>query len=128
MRRKLKRGLWWKSAPLALAACGLLACLTACQAERRLSDAELKLSPTEAAGRHLFDRQCGGCHEPYRSRPLKGPSLKGVFQRPYLHNGMPANDERVRQIFLYGRAQMPAFGRALTPDQMDELLAYLHTL
>jgi mono/diheme cytochrome c family protein len=111
-----------------MAGCGLLACVICCHAERRLSDAELGLTPTQADGRHIFDRQCGGCHEPYSSRPLKGPSLKGLFKRPYLQNGMPANDERVREICVYGRAKMPAFGRALTQAQIDELVAYLHTL
>ena len=99
-----------------------------CQAERRKGDAELGLTPVQAAGRHSFDRHCGGCHEAYNSRPLKGPSLQGIFQRAYLHNGMPANDERVREICLYGRAQMPGFSRTLTSQQIDELLTYLHTL
>jgi len=99
-----------------------------CDAEIRKSDAELGLTPTQAAGRHLYDRQCGGCHTAYSSRPLKGPSLQGLFRRPYLKNGMPANDERVREIVSYGRAKMPAFNRALTPEQVDSVMAYLHTL
>lgn len=123
MTPKLKRR---SAALLAIAGCALLA--VGCQAERRRSDAELGLTPGQAAGRRLFDQHCGGCHEPYRSRPLKGPSLQGVFKRPYLHNGMPANDERVREICLYGRAKMPAFGRTLSMAQIEELLAYLHTL
>ena len=82
----------------------------------------------QADGRHLFDRQCGGCHEAYSSRPLKGPSLQGMFQRPFLKNGMPANDERVNGIIVSGRAKMPAFDRSLTPEQIDEIIAYLHTL
>jgi mono/diheme cytochrome c family protein len=41
---------------------------------------------------------------------------------------MPANDERVREIIVYGRSQMPAFGRALTAQQTSELMEYLHTL
>jgi mono/diheme cytochrome c family protein len=106
----------------------LLASFTGCQAERRKTDAELGLSPTQAAGRRIFDRQCGGCHEAYSSRPLKGPSLQGLFKRRYLKNGMPANEERVREITLHGRSKMPAFGRALTPDQIDELIQYLNTL
>jgi len=51
-----------------------------------------------------------------------------VFKHPYLKNGMPANEERVREIIIYGRAKMPAFGRALSPAQVDELIAYLYTL
>lgn len=126
MRQKLKIALPPLTWPVA--ALLLLASLTGCQAERRKTDAELGLSPTQAAGRHVFDRQCGGCHEAYSSRPLKGPSLQGLFKRRYLKNGMPANAERVREITIYGRSKMPAFGRALTPDQIDELIQYLHTL
>ncbi len=110
---------------------GLLAVLLAlagCQVERRKSDAELGLNATQAAGRHIFDRQCGGCHEAYSSRPLKGPSVEGLFKHTYMKNGMPANDDRVREIIVYGRSKMPSFGRSLTPEQVDELMAYLHTL
>lgn len=99
-----------------------------CHSELRKTDAELGLSPTEAGGRHIFDRQCGGCHEAYSSRPLKGPSLQGLFKRHYLNNGMPATDERVHEIIVYGRAKMPAFNRTLTPAQVDDVMAYLHTL
>jgi mono/diheme cytochrome c family protein len=104
------------------------AVLAGCQAELRKTDAELGLSERQAAGRHVFDRQCAECHEAYSSRPLKGPSLQGLFRHPYLKNGMPANDERVREITVYGRAKMPAFGRALSPQQVDDLMDYMHTL
>ena len=45
-----------------------------------------------------------------------------------MKNGMPANDERVTDIILLGRAKMPAFQQKLTPQQLEELMAYLHTL
>ena len=106
----------------------LVSALAGCHVERRRSDAELGLTPTQATGRHVFDRQCGMCHEAYSSRPLKGPSLQGLFKRPYMKNGMPANDDRVREIIVYGRAKMPSFGRALTQQQIDEMMEYLHTL
>ncbi len=104
------------------------AMLSGCDVEPRKSDAELGLNPIQATGRHIFDRQCNGCHHAYSSRGLKGPSLQGLFKRPYMKNGMPANDERVHDIIVYGRTQMPAYGRALTSEQIDELMAYLHTL
>lgn len=102
--------------------------LLGCQAELRKSDEELGLTPTQATGRHIYDHQCGSCHEAYSSRPLKGPSLQGLFKHPYMKNGMPASDERVREITVYGRAKMPAFGQALTQKQIDDLMEYLHTL
>jgi mono/diheme cytochrome c family protein len=94
----------------------------------RKSDAELGLNATQASGRHIFDRQCGQCHEAYTSKPLKGPSLMGMYKRPYLQMGAPANDDRVREIIVVGRAKMPAFGRVLSDDDIDKLIAYLHTL
>jgi mono/diheme cytochrome c family protein len=94
----------------------------------RKSDAELGLTPVQASGRHIFDRQCGQCHEAYTSKPLKGPSLMGMYKRPYLKMGAPANDDRVREIIVVGRAKMPAFGHVLNDDEIDKLIAYLHTL
>jgi mono/diheme cytochrome c family protein len=106
-----------------------LLALVACDSmPLRKSDAELGLNPTQASGRHIFDRQCGQCHEAYTSKPLKGPSLMGMYKRPYLKMGAPANDDRVREIIEVGRAKMPAFNRALSSAEVDELIAYLHTL
>lgn len=109
-------------------AVSILGILLGCEAAPRKSDAELGLSPTQAAGRHIFDRQCGMCHEAYSSKPLKGPSLQGLFKKPYMKNGMPANDERVRDIVVYGRSKMPAYSRVLSSEQIDKVMEYLHTL
>jgi mono/diheme cytochrome c family protein len=115
---------------LSLCLCVLVvSLLLGCEAERRKSDAELGLNPQQAAGRHLYDRQCDRCHEPYSSRGKKGPSLKGVFKKQYLSiSGLPANDERVTEIIKFGRSKMPGFSRALDDQQTADLLAYLHTL
>jgi len=113
---------------IAVLVVGTLA-LGACEVERRKSDAELGLNAQQAAGRRTYDRYCDQCHEPYSSRGKKGPSLKGVFQRQYLSlSGLPANDKRVAEIVKYGRSKMPAYGRELNQQQIDDLLAYLHTL
>ena len=106
----------------------LLLAAVACD-ERRKSDAKLGLTPEQAVGRRVYDDQCDRCHEPYSSKGKKGPSLQGVYKRPYLSlSGLPANDERVGEIIRSGRKDMPAFGPALTPQQIDSLLLYLHTL
>jgi mono/diheme cytochrome c family protein len=107
----------------------LLTLLTACSPERRKSDAELGLNPQQAAGRAVYDQYCGRCHEPYSSRGKQGSSLKGVFKKQYLSlSGLPANDERVGEIVRYGRSKMPSYGQTLDPQQIDDLLAYMHTL
>ena len=107
--------------------CGLG--FAACDVERRKSDAELGLNPQQAAGRKLYDAYCDRCHEPYSSRGKKGPSMKGVFQHPYLSlSGLPTNDERVTDIVMNGRAKMEGFGRVMTDEQVKDLIAYMHTL
>ncbi len=107
----------------------VLIATTACDVERRKSDAELALNPQQAAGRKLYDNYCDRCHEPYSSRGKKGPSLNGVFKRPYLElSGLPANDDRVADIVKYGRAKMEGFGPVMNDQQIKDLLAYLHTL
>jgi mono/diheme cytochrome c family protein len=103
--------------------------LTACDVERRKSDAELGLNPQQSAGRKLYDGYCDRCHEPYSSRGKKGPPLKGVFKQQYLPlSGLPANDARVGEIIKFGRSKMEGFGRVMTDQQIQDLLAYMHTL
>jgi mono/diheme cytochrome c family protein len=103
--------------------------LAGCDAERRKSDAELGLNPQQADGRKLYDNYCDRCHEPYSSRGKKGPSLKGVFKHQYLSiSGLPANDERITDIIKNGRAKMEGFRQVMTDQQIQDLLAYLHTL
>jgi mono/diheme cytochrome c family protein len=100
-----------------------------CDAERRKSDAELGLNPQQSAGRKLYDSHCDRCHEPYSTRGKKGPGLKGVFQNKYLSlSGLPANDERVSDIIRLGRNEMPAFSQTLNAQDVQDLLAYMHTL
>ena len=117
-----------KSQALAMVAVALVLS-SGCDVQRRKSDAELGLNPQQAAGRRLYDRYCDRCHEPYSSRDKKGHSLQGVFKKQFLpQSGMPANDERVGEIIVTGRNMMPAFGQTLSQSQVQDLLAYLHTL
>lgn len=102
---------------------------TSCDVERRKSDAELGLNPQQAAGRRIFDAECARCHEPYSTRGKKGPGLKGMFQHKYLSlSGLPASDERVTDIIRLGRNEMPGYSQKLDTQELQDLLAYLHTL
>jgi mono/diheme cytochrome c family protein len=108
---------------------GVLAATMACDVERRKSDAELGLNAQQASGRKIFDAECARCHEPYSTRGKKGPGLKGMFQRKYLPlSGLPANDERVSDIIRLGRNEMPGYSQKLDAQELQDLLAYLHTL
>jgi mono/diheme cytochrome c family protein len=113
---------------ITLAALVLIVC-SGCDVQRRKSDAELGLNAQQATGRRLYDQYCDRCHEPYSSRDKKGRSLQGVFKKQFLAvSGMPANDERVGEMIVTGRNMMPAFGQVLAQSQVQDLLAYLHTL
>jgi mono/diheme cytochrome c family protein len=109
--------------------CFFLFAVSACDVERRKSDAELGLNPQQSSGRKLYDDYCDRCHEPYSSRGKKGPPLKGIFKQQYLPlSGLPANDARVGDIIKFGRSKMEGFGQVMTDQQIQDLLAYLHTL
>jgi len=106
-----------------------LVILTACDVQRRKSDVELGLNPQQSAGRKIYDSHCDRCHEAYSTRGKKGPGLKGIFQQKYLSlSGLPANDERVSDIIRLGRNQMPGYSQTLSSQDIQDLLAYLHTL
>lgn len=100
-----------------------------CDVQRRKSDAELGLNPQQVQGRKIYDNYCDRCHEPYSSSGKQGPSLKHIFKKQYLEqSGLPANNDRVSEIIKFGRSKMPAYGQVLKQQQIDDLLAYLHTL
>jgi len=118
---------WWIAA--ALAAGLVFAALAGCDVERRKSDAELGLNPQQASGRKIYDNYCDRCHRPDSTKGKKGPGLKGVFQNKFLpQTGLPANDERVTDIIRNGRPDMPGYSQVLSQQDMQDLLAYMHTL
>jgi mono/diheme cytochrome c family protein len=114
---------------LLVALAAFLAMASGCDVERRKSDAELGLNPQQSVGRKIYDSHCDRCHEPYSTRGKKGPGLKGVFQNKYLSlSGLPANDDRVSDIIRLGRKEMPGYSQTLSQQDIQDLLAYLHTL
>jgi mono/diheme cytochrome c family protein len=122
---KPKRACFALSALLSLIAVSIL---SACDAEPRKTDAELGLNAQQAAGRRVYDTRCADCHYAYSKHNLKGPSLSGLFKKQFMTSGIPSNDDRVTDIIVMGRAKMPAFQNKLTQQQLDDLMAYLHTL
>jgi len=92
------------------------------------TDAELGLNAQQASGRHVFQRYCAACHNAYSSSGSKGPSLRKLYRKQFLPSGLPANDRFVEQTIVNGRGMMPPQGDALDQQQLDDLVAYLHTL
>jgi len=86
------------------------------------------LTPQQAEGKHLYDVGCAHCHEENDLHLKKvPPSLHGVFSRGTLPDGEPATDAQVEQILMTGRGNMPSFAYQMTKEQMDAVVAYLHT-
>ena len=106
----------------------LLVLFAGCDAEPRKTDAELGLTPQQSLGRQVYDSRCAECHFAYSRRNLRGPSLNGLFKKQFMSSGIPANDERVSSTILHGHGLMPAMGNTIDQQQLDDLLAYLHTL
>ncbi|HEX5233772.1 MAG TPA: cytochrome c [Silvibacterium sp.] len=87
-----------------------------------------ELTPQETRGRAVFVNDCARCHNANNERSLHGPGLQGLFKLKYLPSGAPANDDRVTYAIMHGRSMMPAFGNTMDEEQLNDLLAYLHTL
>jgi mono/diheme cytochrome c family protein len=88
--------------------------------------AELTLQ--ETSGYHIYQANCVRCHYANSEKGFHGPGLRGLYKKPYLPSGAPANDERIAVAILQGRGMMPAFGSSLDDRQLADLIAYLHTL
>lgn len=86
------------------------------------------LTPQEAEGKHLYQVRCAHCHED-NDLALKKipPDLHLLFKRQSLPSGAPATAGVVRQTVLAGKGMMPSFAGRFTEEQMQALLAYLHT-
>lgn len=87
-----------------------------------------QLNAQQSAGHDVFRAKCSVCHYDRQSGSLHGPSLLGVFKKPELPSGAAATDERVSATVLQGRNNMPAMANQLAPGDLNDLLAYLHTL
>jgi mono/diheme cytochrome c family protein len=110
----------------------LLALVAGCGEPAPKTDAELGLTVQQASGRRIFERDCAACHNAYSSSGSKGPSLKGLYKKQFLPSGLPANDRFVEQTIVSGRGMMPALSDPITgqlsDQQLDDMVAYLHTL
>lgn len=87
-----------------------------------------ELSPRESSGYQVYQANCARCHLANSESGMHGPGLQGLYKKPYLPSGAPANDERIVSAIVHGRGMMPAFGNNLDDQQLSDLIAYLHTL
>src|SRR5262249_46013947 len=80
--------------------------------------------PVNTNGAMLYAQYCAGCHDGGKA----GPRLEGIMSRREFPSGTPANDARLEDTIVMGRAMMPAFRGVLTEEQVKAIVAYVHTL
>jgi mono/diheme cytochrome c family protein len=81
-----------------------------------------------AKGKQQFQGMCAVCHNADSDAKKVGPGLKGLFKRDKLVNGKKPTEANVRDKIANGGNGMPAYKDMLSPQQMDDLVAYLKTL
>jgi mono/diheme cytochrome c family protein len=87
-----------------------------------------KLTPQQVEGKHLYEAGCAHCHEENDLHLKKvPPNLHGLFNRSKLPDGEPATDAEVEQVLMAGKGMMPSLAYQMTKEQMDAVVAYLHT-
>jgi mono/diheme cytochrome c family protein len=81
-----------------------------------------------ARGKDIFDTSCAPCHVSNSvPLPTQPPNLDGLFKKSTLPSGAPATDAQVRKTITEGRGVMPPFGPVIHDEDLDALIAYLHT-
>ena len=83
-------------------------------------------TPQEARGAAVYQAACARCHYPTTTAGLHGPGLQALTKVKSMPSGAPPTDERLTATILRGHGTMPA--TQLSSDQVQDLLAYLHTL
>jgi len=83
-------------------------------------------TPEEARGAAVYQAKCARCHYPTATRSLHGPGLQAITKVRAMPSGAPPTDERLTDVILHGRGMMPS--TPLADNELNDLLAYLHTL
>lgn len=90
------------------------------------SKPESLFTAQEQRGQQVFQVRCARCHYPTTTRGLHGPGLQALTKLKAMPSGAPPTDERLTQTILHGHGMMEAI--PVAPDDLENLLAYLHTL
>ncbi len=108
--------------------------LSACAGEENSPDA---LSAQEMAGERLYIQNCASCHATSPNTVIVGPSLAGLAQsagnkvsgqdaRSYIETSILEPDAYINEG--YNDLMPKTFGKTLTGEDFDALVAYLLTL
>lgn len=119
------------------------ALLTALTIAGLLSPAPARAAADAAAGKQVYDMRCVGCHGDGKTANTLGPSLtgivgrkagtgeSGVHSRALIESGITWDDAALRRFLVAPTQQVPGTNmpaHVLEPHQVDDLVAYLHTL
>ena len=110
---------------VAAASVGLVLAFSGCRSLPP-SKPEAEWTQQEARGAQVFQADCARCHYPTNTHSLHGPGLQAITKIKAMPSGAPPTDERLSTVILRGRNMMPA--TPMSDDQLNDLLAYLHTL
>jgi mono/diheme cytochrome c family protein len=91
----------------------------------RKDPATLNLTAQEERGRRLYVQHCEYCHDPDDPSKRNGPSMVDLYRKPLMPSGIPARDDKVREVILDGRRMMPGYRSALTDQQVADMIAYM---
>ena len=104
-----------------LALAGTLAALAGCHSQP-------PLTPLQAEGKRVYESGCAHCHRDNDLNLKKvPPDLHSLFAGTTLPSGAPATDAEVERVVMIGKGMMPSFAYQITQDQLNALIAYLHT-
>ena len=75
-------------------------------------------------GEDIFKQKCVGCHnkQPGDTTPFGPPNLNGIFKGP-----TPLSTKKAEEIITNGTTTMPQFGKVLSKNDIDDVIAYLKT-
>ncbi len=110
--------------PIAIVCAALALLIAAAGCNSSKPEVATSLTPQQVTGQQIFNQTCAVCHR----NGEHGPNLVGLYKKRYMTNGMPVNDDRVRDTIRMGRAMMPAFGDVLNQQQLEDVIAYLHVI
>lgn len=113
-----------------------LAALSACGSENTATTSAT-LSPLQLQGQRIFTENCAVCHASSGDTVIAGPSLDGIASRAGSRN-LALDARQYIEISIldpdfsivegFPNAMPPDFGKKLTGEELDALVAYLLTL
>lgn len=80
-------------------------------------------------GHWLYTTRCAHCHGAYGlgdGRRLPGPKQPRNLTDPKVYEQL--DNAAIKRVIRNGKGEMPGFGQWMKDKELDELIAYLHTL